>query len=383
MRGLIVAGLLLVGLHSISAPIIIGYSNALEVVHFSPTVMDQVGRLKWFFAHASVGGNILGGTYSLRYMAPEFYQYRMIESDTNPPPSTQEGIIYHHVRGNIDWQPKIDLFAASVSNGWQYPIVDVVMNKLCYVDYSADVNYYITSMAALEALYRNTWFVYATMPLTTDEDSINSGRNSFNEALRTWVRENNRILFDIADIEAHDTNGVMQTFVFDGKVSQKLFSGFTTDGGHLNTDAGQELAAMGVYAVAGALLKADRDGDQMPDWWEMQNGFDPLNSFDGDADADGDGMTNVKEFEVGTDPNDVMSVLKLNVSRMENGSVQMQFEAASNIVYSIEFCPDLAVGWQSVTNFPAFPTNITISVPVAVVPSEATKLYRLSAHRAL
>lgn len=46
----------------------------------------------------------------------------------------------------------------------------------------------------------------------------------------------------------------------------------------------------------------DDDNDGLPDTWEQDNGLDPLNPSDADADGDGDGLTNLQEFEQGTDP---------------------------------------------------------------------------------
>jgi hypothetical protein len=45
----------------------------------------------------------------------------------------------------------------------------------------------------------------------------------------------------------------------------------------------------------------DSDGDGMPDFWEKQQGLDPLTD-DADGDPDGDGLTNLQEFKYGTDP---------------------------------------------------------------------------------
>ncbi len=47
----------------------------------------------------------------------------------------------------------------------------------------------------------------------------------------------------------------------------------------------------------------DTDGDSMPDVWEDENGLDK-NVNDRNRDYDGDGLTNYKEYELGTDPRD-------------------------------------------------------------------------------
>ena len=49
---------------------------------------------------------------------------------------------------------------------------------------------------------------------------------------------------------------------------------------------------------------ADTDGDGMPDGWERSHGLDPENPADAVADADSDGLTNLQEYELGTDPHD-------------------------------------------------------------------------------
>jgi hypothetical protein len=46
----------------------------------------------------------------------------------------------------------------------------------------------------------------------------------------------------------------------------------------------------------------DDDGDGMPDSWEIANNFNPLVNSDASADADSDGLTNLEEFQHGTDP---------------------------------------------------------------------------------
>ena len=52
----------------------------------------------------------------------------------------------------------------------------------------------------------------------------------------------------------------------------------------------------------------DDDGDGMPDEYEVDQGFDPLDDTDADEDFDSDGYTNVQEYQAGTDPKDDQDV---------------------------------------------------------------------------
>ena len=55
----------------------------------------------------------------------------------------------------------------------------------------------------------------------------------------------------------------------------------------------------------------DKDGDGLPDEWELQNGLNPDDPTDADMDFDNDGLTNKEEYEMlnvyssGTDPNNI------------------------------------------------------------------------------
>jgi len=46
----------------------------------------------------------------------------------------------------------------------------------------------------------------------------------------------------------------------------------------------------------------DRDGDGMPDDWEERYGFNPYDASDASLDEDDDGITNVEEYQQGTNP---------------------------------------------------------------------------------
>ena len=223
--------------------------------------MDVIGSQRWFFSHASVGANMVSGMSALHGATPSRYQlaissvgYNSAElRANNPPGSTVRGTVYECNRGNPGWQAKWIILDNSVTtSGWRFGAVDVVMDKLCYIDPTANPSNYVTVLSGLEARYSNTVFVYMTMPVTTDEDADNRQRNQYNTYVRQFCAANAKLLFDIADIEAHDTNGVQASFTNAAVVYQKLWPGYTSDGGHLEA-LGQQRAGLGWYATAATL----------------------------------------------------------------------------------------------------------------------------------
>ncbi|MBM4129641.1 T9SS type A sorting domain-containing protein, partial [bacterium] len=174
-----------------------------------------------------------------------------------PPPTTKDpGTIYDGARGNPGWAAKFAMFDSAVRDmGWRYPAVEVAMDKLCYIDAGAEVNAYLAMMTALERDFPATRFVYLTMPLqsTAAMDASNMTAMNYNQVVRAHCAAPRRVLLDIADIESHDPAGNPITFTSGGDTYQRLWSGYTYDGGHLNA-VGARRAALGWYAVAAAIV---------------------------------------------------------------------------------------------------------------------------------
>jgi len=307
----LLVGLALIWQSSADAqPVQIGYSNCLAVTNYSQALMNDIGQLKWYFAHASVGQNMTNGLGGLHNLNTNLYQFQSVSEDSNPPATTQTGMIYEYMRGNPPSQEKFDKFQTYISNGWCYPKINLAMNKLCFIDQTADLNYYIKSMTNLEAAFPQTLFVYATMPLMNTTDVNNYLRNVYNDGLRAWVLTNNRVLYDIADIEAHDGTGALHTFTLSNRVCQLLCDSYTTDGGHLDSTNAQQLVARGFYALCAALFAVDRDKD---------------------------GMSDGKELLAGTSPTDKKSVFKVtDIPRTGSGSFIVQWSSASNRLYTLQ-----------------------------------------------
>ncbi|SPE50826.1 hypothetical protein SBV1_1220023 [Verrucomicrobia bacterium] len=278
----------------------IGYTNCLAVANYSQSLMNEVGQAKWYFAHASVGECIMEGLTNLNRANPGFYQWLGANASSVPPGSTAPGVIYQDDRGNLagngnysgDWQWKVAYYQTAVSNGWHYPAVNLALSKFCFLDiwYATSssavttlLDSYLSSMVGLEAAYPQTVFVYSTMPVTDlnysyenidTEPTCDYWRNVYNNSLRAWCVANDRVLFDIADIEAHDNSGNLVTFTYDGLLCEELFSGDNQggdqccgevgDGAHPTNFGAEELLAQGLYAVAAATTNRWSTGSTNP-----------------------------------------------------------------------------------------------------------------------
>src|SRR5882672_5579895 len=161
--------------------IAIGHKLCLAANSYPRALTEKIRQVKWFFAHASVGSNMLDGLADPQAKDKESFVLEFVTTDREPPASTRGGVVYEHNRGNPGWKAKFDRFESCVSNGWHFPTVQIAMNKLCYIDQGASFKYYLHSMTNLEAQFPDTVMVYTTIPLTTATDCDNFLRHAFND----------------------------------------------------------------------------------------------------------------------------------------------------------------------------------------------------------
>jgi hypothetical protein len=128
---------------------------------------------------------------------------------------------------------------------------------------------------------------------------------------------------------------------------------------------------IGSAPVATLTVLADFDHDGIPDTYETTLGLNTNNTADASGDLDGDGVSNVREYQTGTDPLDPVSHLRVD-ELQTGGQAAVIFGANSNKTYTVEYCDNLTQGaWQKLDDLVARSTN-----DVRIVPDPGTNPQR-------
>ena len=132
---------------------------------------------------------------------------------------------------------------------------------------------------------------------------------------------------------------------------------------------------------SGALLTVlpDTDGDGLPDDWETVHKLNILNATDAAGDEDGDGFTNRQEYEAGTDPHDAPSHLRIeSLSAAGSNSWSLQFQARSNLTYTVEAQPEFSTPtWLRVFDVAAAATNRLLEINLPRRETSPPRYFRL------
>ena len=153
-----------------------------------------------------------------------------------------------NARGNPGAEAKIDYLYSSMTDPgcghYHNPVdYDAMMMKFCYIDDACSgfssvtemFEYHRDRINELQTMFPGTVIVWWTMPICT---TGNTTRDQYNTLIRYYCRANNRILFDIADIESHDPAGNAVT----DSTGEYMYSAYSDEGGHLNSTGALRMA---------------------------------------------------------------------------------------------------------------------------------------------
>lgn len=236
-------------------------------VEASEDDMQSLADTKVFFAHQSVGDDVLRGI-GLIHEQEGLPAPQVTEATTVAGP----GITHMHVGTNGDPLGKIKEFDSVVRAGVGDQ-ADVVVFKLCYVDLwaSSDLDEVFTAyrdtLRSLQEAYPSTVFIATTEPVTTRrswkgwvkkaigrDDGLanenNVARERYNQMIRAEFSEPGE-LWDVAAMQSTTPSGERVAASEDGQTFYSLYDGYARDPGHLNEE-GSIVAAHSFLATVAA-----------------------------------------------------------------------------------------------------------------------------------
>ncbi len=125
----------------------------------------------------------------------------------------------------------------------------------------------------------------------------------------------------------------------------------------------------------------DGDGDGMADLWETTY-FGASDSAEGAAAADGDhdGLTNLDEYQAGTNPTNAASVLALTALVALPDGLRLAWSSASNALYALSAKTNLSDAlWHRLVS--ALPATPPTNVHTVLTDRTTFRYYRVEAHR--
>lgn len=119
-----------------------------------------------------------------------------------------------------------------------------------------------------------------------------------------------------------------------------------------------------VNSGTGSTTNPDSDSDGLPDSWEMTYGLS-VGTNDAAGDADGDALSNLHEFQLGTNPKSGTSFFKavLTPGTTAPGTFDISWNSVPGKTYIIEWSPDLVTKFTAVRTVTAAGATTTENLP--------------------
>jgi len=235
--------------------------------------LQRLSRARIFFAHRSVGADLLDGIRALAADEGDT-SVRVLETEDDLP----EGVFGHALLSdNGDPLGKLRRFERMLAAGVG-PVADIVIFKFCYSDISSrtDVPWlfrtYDRMIRAQRDAYPGAKFVHVTTPLTVvpagaraavsglfgrvpEALADNARREEFNGLMRR-AYAGTEPLFDLAGAESIAPSGARELHDLHGRPIAALVPAYTSDGGHLNPFARTRIARELIALLASLVERA-------------------------------------------------------------------------------------------------------------------------------
>ena len=222
--------------------------------------LQKLAKKKVYFAHMSVGYNILAGVQSI--IKKNNLSIKLVEVKDKKADLTEPAIYHSKVGANIYPLKKITDYKKKIQKIYGNKI-NIAFLKFCYIDINVktDINKvfstYQDTLKVLQKKYPKTIFVHMTVPLNAEGNvtigkkikdfikgiigkqkykdkmrTANIARKSYNDLLRKTYKKNR--LFDLAKFESTTEKGI-EKFSLNNSIKHNfLLKEYTYDGGHLN-----------------------------------------------------------------------------------------------------------------------------------------------------
>lgn len=202
VTSLIIALILTIAPPADSAAIVADHTVISEFESIPVSVIRQVqADYRLFYGHTSHGSQILAGMNVLRGEDP-LYAFKQGPVGVD---SLSFEETFSDLAGYMDFLWMNDTREALDQPGCDRNVVMWAWCSGMTWQTEAGINHLVDSMSQLEAEYPNCTFIYMTGHLdATNGDNLLQR----NEQLRAWCIANDKILFDFADIDSYDPDGV-------------------------------------------------------------------------------------------------------------------------------------------------------------------------------
>jgi len=233
--------------------------NYKKLADTPASAWETLSKKTIYFGHQSVGFNMMDGIVDLLKENP---QIKLNVVETSNPSEFTPGVFAHsRVGKNVNPESKIKEFVKFMDDGIGGK-ADIAFFKFCFVDIHSGTDLqnvfeeYKTKMAEMEKKYSSTRFVHVSVPLTSQPDGFkgvlkrtkdfikqiigkinmydNKVKYKYNEMLRKEYSDEKK-LFDLAMVEATSPDGSKVLFSNGDNSKYALYSGYTDDGGHLDS----------------------------------------------------------------------------------------------------------------------------------------------------